>query len=263
MLKDILLNILDIVILSYICYKLIMLIKGTRAVQILLGIVVLGIATAAAMYLKLETTFWVLKNFWAAGVIIVVVVFQPDIRTTLAQLGSGKLTRLFMREGVIAVKELIQAVHECSNKKIGMLIVVEKEMGLKDIIEKGVNINGEISHELLQSIFYPKSPLHDGAVIISGSKILAAACVLPSTDNPSISKFMGMRHRAAIGVTEISDAFAIVVSEETGAISIASGGRLNTGVNKADMEQILLNVWKRPDYVFSRKNDNLREKNEI
>jgi len=263
MLKYILLNVLDIVILSYICYKLIILIKGTRAVQILLGILVLGVITAVAMYLKLDTTFWVLKNFWAAGVIIIVVVFQPDIRTTLAQLGSGKLTRLFMREGVIAVKELVRAVRECSNKKIGMLIIIEKEMGLKDIIEKGVNIRGEISHELLQSIFYPKSPLHDGAVIISGSKILAAACVLPSTDNPSISKFMGMRHRAAIGVTEISDAFAIVVSEETGAISIATGGRLEIGISKDGLEQMLLNIWKRPDNVFSRKNDIVREKNEI
>lgn len=262
MLKEILSSALDIAVLSIIFYNLLMLIKGTRAVQILMGIVVIGVIMATAMYLKLDTTSWVLQNLWAAGLIIIVVVFQPDIRSTLAQLGSGKLTRLFMREGVLTVKEILQAVRESSGKKIGMLIVIEREMGLKDIIEKGVSIRGEVSHELLQSIFYPKSPLHDGAVIVSGSKILAAACVLPSTDSPSISKFMGMRHRAAIGVTESSDAFAIVVSEETGAVSVSVGGRLKTGIGEKDLEQMLLNVWKRPDHIFSRKNDIVRDKNE-
>ncbi len=259
MIKSILLNLLDIAILSYICYRMLMLIKGTRAVQILLGFVVLGIITMAAMYLKLNTTYWVLKNFWAAGVIIMVVVFHPDIRSTLAQIGSGKLTHLFMREGILAVKELVAAVFECSAKKIGMLIVIEREMGLKDIMEEGVVINGEVSHELLSSIFFPHSPLHDGAVIINGSKILAASCVLPSTDNPSVSKFTGMRHRAAIGVTEKSDAFAIVVSEETGKVSIAYNGKIESGITKAVLEKILIDIWKRPDNILFRKGNNVKD----
>lgn len=253
MYKNFLINLVDIAILSYICYRVIIIIKGTRVAQILLGFLVIGIVTALAMYLKLDATAWVLHNFWAAGVIIFIVVFQPDIRSSLAQLGSGKFTTLFMREGVTAVKELVSAVEECSFKKIGMLIVIERETGLRDIIEKGVKINGEVTEELLMSIFYPRSPLHDGAVIIGGSRILAAACVLPSTENPGVSKFFGMRHRAALGISEVSDAWAIVVSEETGVISIAHNGNLTRNVTLDDLEKLLINIWKKPENILTKK----------
>jgi len=225
MFKDILINVLDILFLSYIFYRLLLLIKGTRAVQVLLGILFIGSVMAVSIYLKLETTSWLLSNFWSAGLVILVIIFQPDIRSALAQLGSGRLTHFFMREEITAIKEIIAAVKEASLKRIGILIVVEQETGLKDIIEKGVKINGEISSELLLTIFSPKTLLHDGAVVISGSKIIAAACPLPSTESPVISKYMGMRHRAAIGISEVSDALVIVVSEETGEISITHNGK--------------------------------------
>lgn len=256
MLTEILLNVIDILLLSYIFYRLIVLIKGTRAVQVLLGIVVLGLVTAVSIYLKLETTSWLLKNFWSAGLVILVVVFQPDIRSALAQLGSGKLTHLFMKEEIVAIKEIVSAVKESSHKKIGMLIVIEQQTGLKDIIEKGIKINADISHELLISIFNPRTPLHDGAVIISGSKIVAAACVLPSTENPAISKFLGMRHRAAIGITEVSDAFVIIVSEETGSISISHNGKLEKDIEINNLEKILFNIWNKQEKHFFKRRTN-------
>ena len=261
MLTEILLNVIDILLLSYIFYRLIVLIKGTRAVQVLLGIVVLGLVTAVSIYLKLETTSWLLKNFWSAGLVILVVVFQPDIRSALAQLGSGKLTHLFMKEEIVAIKEIVSAVKESSHKKIGMLIVIEQQTGLKDIIEKGIKINADISHELLISIFNPRTPLHDGAVIISGSKIVAASCVLPSTENPAISKFLGMRHRAAIGITEVSDAFVIIVSEETGSISISHNGKLERDMEIENLEKLLFNIWNKQEKHFlkRRTNDTTKE----
>ncbi|MDD5686376.1 MAG: diadenylate cyclase CdaA [Elusimicrobia bacterium] len=253
MYKEILTNIVDIVVLAYIFYRLIVLVKGTRAVQVILGIVVLGVITIIAIYLKLETTAWLLKNFWAAGVVIIVVVFQPDIRSALAQLGSGKITRLFMREEITAIKELIAAVRECSNKKMGMLVVVEQETGLRDIIEKGVKINGDITSELLLTIFNPRTPLHDGAVVLAGSKIIAAACILPSSENPTISKFWGTRHRAGIGITEVSDAFVIIVSEETGIISISQNGKLDSGIGIDDLGKLLIDRWKKSEKYFLRR----------
>ena len=261
MLTEILINVIDILLLSYIFYRLIVLIKGTRAVQVLLGIVVLGLVTAVSIYLKLETTSWLLKNFWSAGLVILVVVFQPDIRSALAQLGSGELTHLFMKEEIVAIKEIVSAVKESSHKKIGMLIVIEQQTGLKDIIEKGIKINADISHELLISIFNPRTPLHDGAVIISGSKIVAASCVLPSTENPAISKFLGMRHRAAIGITEVSDAFVIIVSEETGSISISHNGKLERDMEIENLEKLLFNIWNKQEKHFlkRRTNDTTKE----
>lgn len=258
MFVKILVNVIDVLVLAYILYRLILLIKGTRAVQVLLGIVVLGIVTAIAIFLKLETTTWLLKYLWTAGIVILVILFQPEIRSALAYLGSGKLTHFFMREEITAIKELVSAVNECSHKKIGMLIVVEQETGLKDVIEKGIKINGEISHELLVSIFNPRAPLHDGAAILTGSKIIAAACILPSTENPAISKFLGMRHRAAIGITEVSDAFVIVVSEETGLISISHEGKFERDIDIDGLEMFLMNRLKKPDKYFSRRriNDN-------
>ncbi|MBN1384455.1 MAG: diadenylate cyclase CdaA [Elusimicrobia bacterium] len=253
MFVKILINLLDILVLTYILYRLIMLIKGTRAVQVLLGIMVLGIVTVISILLKLETTTWLLKYLWTAGIVILVILFQPEIRSGLAHLGSGKFTHFFMKEEITAIKELVSAVKECSYKKIGMLIVVEQETGLKDIIEKGVRINAEISHELLVSIFNPRSPLHDGAAVLAGSKIIAASCILPSTENPAISKFLGMRHRAAIGITEVSDAFVITVSEETGLVSISHKGKFEKDTDIAGLEKYLMNKLKKTGKNFSRR----------
>jgi len=136
--------------------------------------------------------------------------------------------------------------------------VVEQETGLKDVIEKGVKINGEVSHEILVSIFNTRSPLHDGAVIIRGSRIIAAACILPSTENPAISKFLGMRHRAAIGITEVSDALVIIVSEETGIISVSRNGILERNVDADNLGKILINMWKKSEKSFLKKKDKLQ-----
>ena len=223
-------NLIDIGIVSYIIYKLILLVRGTRAVQLIKGIFVLVATWAISTWLNLYTLKWLMNQMFTFGVVTVLVIFQPELRRALEQLGRGKL---FARTSSVdrdqlneRITDLIRSVQFMSKRRIGALIVFERNTGLSELIESGIKMESRISSELLINIFTPNTPLHDGAVIIRGHQIMAAACYLPLSENPFISKELGTRHRAAIGVSEVTDAVSVVVSEETGQITLAVGGMI-------------------------------------
>jgi diadenylate cyclase len=227
-----LLDVIDIAIVAYVLYKLFMLIRETRAEQLLKGLLVLLVSLKVSEWLGFYTINWILRNTVTLGLIALLIVFQPELRRALEQIGRGKFfskSVLSMGEEELTrmVNEVTRAVNLLSKNKTGALIVIEGETKLNEIVETGVLIEGYLSAELLLNIFMPKSPLHDGAVIIRNGKLEAAGCFLNLTDNPNISKELGTRHRAAIGMSEGSDSLVVVVSEETGTISIAQGGKLS------------------------------------
>jgi len=241
-----LVNIIDILVVAYILFRLLQLIKGTRAVQIILGILTLVALTFIAReVLFLRTLSWMLDKFWLAAVVILAVAFQPEIRSALAQLGSHRWGRILVSSELGFIDEIVEAAVKCRKLNIGALIVLEQETGLRSYVESGTILNAQVSWELLVSIFNNKSPMHDGAVIIKNARITAAGCVLPISHEQGISKILGTRHRAALGLSEISDAMIIVVSEESGDISLASDGRLETGVEPEDLKKRLWLSQKR------------------
>lgn len=222
----------DILLVAYIFYRLMLLMRGTRSLQILQGILFLAAGTfLVSEIFHLPVTSWLLEKFWMAGIVILAVVFQPEIRSMLAQLGSQPFSRWLLPNQFEFIDEIMKALRECSEKKIGALIVLEQETGLKNYSETGTRIHAEISSELILSILYPRSPLHDGAIIISGNQLMAAGCVLPVSDDPNFVKLLGMRHRAAVGLSECSDALVLVISEETGHLSLARDGRLQSNID--------------------------------
>lgn len=239
-----LVNIVDILIVAYIFYRLMLLIKGTRAVQIILGILTLVLITFLAQAASLRTLSWLFEKFWLATVVILAVVFQPEIRSALAQLGSHRWTRVLVTSELSFVEDIIEAVRDLSAKNIGALIVLEQDTGLRNYIETGTIINAQVSKPLLMAIFNPRSPLHDGAVIIHSARLISAGSVLPLSNEPGISKILGTRHRAAVGLTETSDAIVIVVSEETGTVSLAREGRLESNVDLDALRKRLLDLYR-------------------
>lgn len=237
-------HIIDIPISAYVIYKIMTLIRGTRSVQVLRGILFLLVATVVSGLLDLVLIGWMLRWFWVAGAVALVIVFQPEIRSFLAHIGSGKLTRIIMRGKVEFIEEVMKSLKNISRKGYGALIVFEQETGLRNYIETGIVLNAEITSELLETIFTPPAPLHDGAVILSGDRVIAAGCILPLTHNPSMSKVMGTRHRAAVGLSEVSDAIVCAVSEETGEFSIAHEGTLKKGMKPEDVEKSLMKYYR-------------------
>ncbi|UHA71747.1 diadenylate cyclase CdaA [Paenibacillus sp. 481] len=223
-------NIIDILIVSYVIYKLLVLIRGTKAVQLLKGIFVLVLTWAISTWLDLYTLKWLMNQMFTIGVIAVVIIFQPELRRALEQLGRGKLFagRSLAEEDETGrvIGEIIKAINYMSRRKIGALLVFERSTGLMEYTESGIAMDSRVSSELLINIFVPNTPLHDGAVIIREGNIAAAACYLPLSENPFISKELGTRHRAAIGISEVCDAISIVVSEETGQVSLAINGQV-------------------------------------
>jgi len=238
--------IIDITIVILLAVKFFQLVKGTRALQLLKGIFFLIIATILSSIFSLRILNMILTSFMTYGVILLIIMFQPEIRRGLEQLGSNKVNRFLGIDEEIAnkVKEnifkLTIATSELSQSKTGALIVIEKSIKLKDIIDSGIVINAEISPQLLVNIFEPKTPLHDGAVIISESKIMAAACMLPLASDKNIPKTLGTRHRSALGISKETDAIVVVVSEETGKISVAKNGTLIADVKEDALKQILI-----------------------
>lgn len=222
-------DIIDISIVSYIIYKLILLVRGTRAVQLLKGIIVLVATWALSTWFNLYTLKWLMNQMFTFGVVTILIIFQPELRRALEQLGRGSL---FSRSSVVErdisdrINEIIKSINYMAKRKIGALIVFERNTGLSDYIESGIQMESIVSSELLINIFIPNTPLHDGAVIIRGNQIMAAGCYLPLSENPFISKELGTRHRAGIGVTEVCDAISVIVSEETGQVSLAVGGMI-------------------------------------
>ncbi len=255
-------DIIDMGIVAFAFYKLYMLIRKTRAEQLIKGILVLLIATQVSGWQQLHVINWILRNTMTVGLIALLIVFQPELRRALEYIGRTKfltksITDIEEEEIKNIVDELIKAVDFLSGKKIGALIIIERETGLSEIIETGTQINGKISSELLINTFIPNTPLHDGAVVIRKDQILAAGCLLPLTDNPNISRALGTRHRAGIGITEKSDSMAIIVSEETGNISVAENGKINRFLNIEKLSQILLQSYRAEE---SRKWQFLRMK---
>ena len=219
-------DVLDIAIVSFLLYELLMLIRGTRAAQMALSGVFLLFLYFLSQWLQLETVNWVIRNLATYVVFAIIVLFQADIRRALAHFGRAPFFRYFERaeHADETIEELVTAATSLAARRVGAIIVFERQIGLRNYIEGGIPVDAMITYDLLASIFQPGSPLHDGAVIIQGDRIAAAACFLPLSVNPRVSRDLGTRHRAALGLTEENDAVAVVVSEETGTISLAIDG---------------------------------------
>jgi diadenylate cyclase len=241
-------SILDIIVVSYIFYKGYMLIKETRAEQLLKGILLILILIPISTILKLTMLKWIVEKTITIGVLSIIIIFQPEIRRALEHLGRSAFNdkHLLEDEEIMekVVTEVADAVDNLSKEKTGALIVIENRTGLGEVIGTGTKLDAVVSSALLQNIFVVNTPLHDGATIIRNDKIVAAGCFLPLTSNDSISKALGTRHRAAIGVSENSDALTIIVSEETGTISLAVNGRLTRNYTKERLSDILMRILK-------------------
>ncbi len=237
---------IDILIVAFIIYKVLGFIRETRAAQLVKGVLVLVLVAIFSEQFHLYTLNWILRGAMTLGAVAIVIVFQPELRRGLEYMGRGKLVTPFAqieKEKAKAISaEFVKAIDEFSAHKTGALIVIERETALKDIGETGTLLDAEISAELLGNLFYVGSPLHDGAVIIKNGRIYAAGCVLPLTQNKELSKELGTRHRAGIGITENSDAVAFIVSEESGIISMAIDGKLSRFLDLKTVEKTILNL---------------------
>lgn len=233
-------DVVDILLVAIIVYNLLLLIRGTRAVQVLLGLVLVGGLYYLSRLAKLPTLESLLGSLLIALPFAIIVLFQQEIRRGLARIGSNPLWGLAKQEKVRAgFQEIVVAATALSARKIGALIVIERLAGLRNYIENGIEVDAFLSFDLLMNIFTPDAPLHDGAVIIQEDRIAAAACFLPLSPNPQLSKEFGTRHRAAIGITEETDAVAVVVSEETGVISFAFGGQMIRDLDSRTLQNTL------------------------
>ena len=217
----------EILVLWWIFYRILLFFQGTRAFQVLKGITSLAIMFLVAQLFRFDTLNWLLMKFFAISILAMVILFQQELRHGLARLGRGHFFNLFLEESevVAVISEISDAAFKLSDKKTGCLIALEREAKLTTYAESGVQIDGIVTSEIVQTIFKHESPIHDGGVIIRGQRILAAACLFPLTDNQNLSKIIGTRHRAALGLTEHTDAVVLLVSEETGEISVACDGK--------------------------------------
>lgn len=257
--------IIDIIIVTFLVVKVVKILKGSRAMQLLKGIIFLIIITGLSSFFKLNILHYILSSIMTYGVILLIILFQPELRRALEQLGSNRINKYFGIEKDIVIKtkediyKIVIAAVELSKSRTGALIVLERDIKLKDIIISGVNIDSEISPQLLVNIFTPKTPLHDGAVIISNNKISAAACMLPLASDKDIAKELGTRHRAAIGMSKESDAIVVVVSEETGKISIAKNGTLIADLREDALKKILMTNMIDARLLDNRKIDRFKK----
>jgi diadenylate cyclase len=238
---------LEIALVAFVLYRLLLMFRGTRAVQILTGIAVLCLSYGAAWALRLTTITFVLEIVFKYGAFALLIVFQPELRAALAHLGQARVTHLFRRlEEEEVIDEITDAVERLSRSSTGAIIVVERDVPLGDYVETGTPLNAKVSGDLLATIFTPYSPLHDGAVVIRGDSIIGASCILPLSQAPIEDRSLGTRHRAALGVSEETDALVVVVSEETGTISVASGARLVRSLSPSQLRDLLGGRLPRP-----------------
>ena len=258
-------DIVDIIIVSVLIYEILMLTRQTRGGAVLKGVVFVLLATMVSNLLGLTALKWALGTLVTNGVLVLIVLFQPELRTALEQVGRGTLfhsghDRDARGERERIISEIVQCAQDLSRRRVGALIVFERNTGLKDIIETGTTVDARISAPLLENIFEPNTPLHDGAVIIRGTRVMAAACILNLTENRSVSRDLGTRHRAGLGVSETTDALVLIVSEETGIISIAQGGKLTRHMNETDLRAELGNVFKEEKTTLGHLLPHHREK---
>ena len=234
---------IDIILVITIFIYIAKFIKKTRAGQIVKGIIVLALIYIAAKLSNMVILTFLLDNFMSYGIILLLIVFQPELRSVFEKLGRSKLVDVFDMDDNILVKhaisEVTKATEIISMKQIGALIVFERNTKVSEVLREGVPLNAKVTSELIQNIFMPRTPLHDGAIVISGSEILAAKCILPLASEVSVPRNLGTRHRAAVGITEISDALVVVVSEETGTISLAEGGKLTRDLTADKLRELL------------------------
>ncbi|MDU2065071.1 MAG: diadenylate cyclase CdaA [Sporomusaceae bacterium] len=242
-----LLDIVDILIVAFFLYKFYSMMKDTRAVALLKGLIVLLVATLVSKWLGLNVINWILQKTMTVVLVALPVVFQPELRRALEQLGRGGIFKknifLNAEETESFLDEITKATVVLSQNKIGALIIFERETGLTDYIETGIKVGGLVSSEFLINIFIPNTPMHDGAVIIRGDRVMAAGCLLPLTDDRTLNKELGTRHRAAIGISEQADCVVVVVSEETGTISIARGGQLIRHLDQESLKNMLRPIF--------------------
>lgn len=238
-------SVIEVFFIAGFYYYLILFLRGTRGAAVLTGfLVVLAAMILITQILQLDTLNWILQRFSGILVVAFVVIFQPEIRRALAELGkqnvfsAGGADRSF-------IDQIVQAVEHLAERKIGAIIAVEREIGMRSIIEAGTSLDSQVTPELLATIFYPQTPLHDGGVVIRGDRVVAAGCVFPLSQRDELSKSLGTRHRAAIGVTEDTDAVVVVVSEETGSISLAFKGRLSRGLDADRLSRMLGSILLR------------------
>lgn len=239
-----LVNLVDIMVVWYVIYKLMMLLRGTKAVQLFKGVVVILVIKLIAWYFNLETVSWIMDQIINWGIIAIIVIFQPEIRRGLEHLGRGSLFVKSRRENAVEVHmvdALDQAIQYMSKRRIGALITIQINTGLDEYIETGIRLDADISGALLINTFIPNTPLHDGAVIIKDNKIAVAAAYLPLSESNLIPKELGTRHRAAVGISEVTDALTIVVSEETGGVTITKNSELLRDLTRNDYLKLLKN----------------------
>ncbi len=253
-------DVLDVAAVAYLIYRLGLLLRRTRALPLIKGILVIILVMFCTAWLP--TLYWLLSRIIPVGVIVLVVIFQPELRMALEQIGRGgllgtALAQLSAEQRQEVLSEVIDAAVGLSDKGYGALIVMERSTGLLDITRTGKTINARVSVELLHTIFHPRTPLHDGAVVIRGNQLVAAACVLPHSESPSLATSVGMRHRAALGLAERTDAVCIVVSEETGSISLAVNGTLSPPLSRVQLTERLQELFEaekgRTHFFFWRK----------
>ncbi len=239
--------ILEIVVIWAILYHIFKFMQGTRGIRILGGMVLvfLGAFVVAflASRLRLHVVQYVLIGLMPISLVALIVIFQPELRRGLIRVGESPFLRTLLKTDLSTTEELLRAALSMSKQKMGALIAIEREVGLGTYIEGGVRLDAQITKELLETIFYPTAPLHDGAVVVRLSRIVAAGCLFPLTENPSVGRSMGTRHRAAVGVTEDTDALCMIVSEETGAISVALRGNIVSGLNEKTLRKVLREVY--------------------
>jgi len=246
---------LEISILTVIIYSVLYFLRGTRGAPVLAGItVIILLSTLISELLRLEVMRWLLTNMWALLAISVLVIFQPEIRRALAAIGSSQVPQ----QGAIkrqrqVVDLLVETVFFLADRRIGALMAIQQNIGMRALAETGTYINATLSRELLSTFFFPKTPLHDGGVIIKDDMIIAAGCIFPLTQNPDFSRSIGTRHRAGVGITEETDAVAIIVSEETGSVSLAYKGRLLRGLSRERLERHLANYFTRSSKARSHR----------
>jgi len=241
------LSLLDIVLVAITIYYVLRLLRGTRAIQLIKGLLVLGVLIVFAGGLKLAAFNWLLRQALLPGVIALIILFQPELRLALEQIGRGHilgagLTSLRREQITRLVDELVQSASQLSRERIGGLIVIEREVGLNDVVQTGRRLEAIASADLLRTVFHPGTPLHDLATVVRGDRVVAAGCLLPLTERRDVRGLLGTRHRAALGLSETTDAVVIVVSEETGAISLAVDGKLFSGLTAEVLRQRLLGI---------------------
>ena len=241
-------DILDILVVAFVFYKILGFIKRSRAEQLVKGLLIVVLAAGLSDLLDLYTLNWILRGSLAVGVIALVVVFQPELRRGLESLGRSKLlkssfSQVDQDKAQVLIREFKAALRELSDSRTGALIIIERQVSLSDICDTGIRVDGVITKELIGNLFYEGAPLHDGAIIIRGERIHSGGCVLPLTQNQSLPSELGTRHRAGIGITEVSDAISLIVSEETGVVSCASDGKLTRYLDDRTLEQILQNCY--------------------